>query len=229
VDISTALAANLTALTESLDEPGTDISRTLRRLATDTKIAVNSYLGLSAIISVGGQRLDFTTFEEDAEPEDIRASFRISLTPHVFGSEEDPAATASLILFAATPGAFVDLATDLSWLTGSLGGLDTAAFTLDKDLTVLHDPATPSGLKARSTIDQAIGVLISQGNTPEQAHQHLDLLAAGSRLDRPTAAEAILAETDRLSTTGLCADQVHRARTHDSRRRVDPTQPPQDQ
>jgi hypothetical protein len=195
VDISTALAADLAALTESLDDPGTDISQTLRRLAADTKIAVHSYLGLSAMFSVGGRRLEFTAFEEDAETEDIRASLRISLPPNVSGSE-DPAATASLILFAATPGAFLDLATDLSWLL--------------------------------STIDQAIGVLISQGNTLEQAHQHLDLLAAYTRVDRPTAAETILAELDLPSTTGLRADERRPARTHGPGRGPTPTQPPRD-
>ena len=227
MDISTALAADLAALTESLDDPGTDISQTLRRLAADTKIAVHSYLGLSAMFSVGGRRLEFTAFEEDAETEDIRASLRISLPPNVSGSE-DPAATASLILFAATPGAFLDLATDLSWLAGSLGGLNTAAFVLDEDLTVPHDPAAPSRLKTLSTIDQAIGVLISQGNTLEQAHQHLDLLAAYTRVDRPTAAETILAELDLPSTTGLRADERRPARTHGPGRGPTPTQPPRD-
>jgi hypothetical protein len=225
VDISTAWAADLAALTESLDEPGTDISQTLRQLATDTKIAVHSYLGLSAMFSVGGQRLNFTALEDDAEPDDIRASLRISLPPRVTGSE-DPTATASLILFASTPGAFLDLATDLSWLAGSLGGLDTAAFVLDEDLTVLHDPATPSELKARSTIDQAIGVLISQGNTLEQAHQHLDLLAAYTRVDRPTAAETILTELDQLSTTGPHTDDGHPAHTRATGQGPTPTQPP---
>jgi len=224
VEISTALAADLAALTESLDEPGTDISKTLRQLAADAKLAVHSYLGLSAMFSVGGRRLDFTALEEDAKPEDIRASLRISLPPHIVGSEH-PATTASLILFAATPGAFLDLATDLSWLTGGLG---TAAFVLDEDLTVLHDPAAPSGLKARSTIDQAIGVLIGQGNTPEQAHQHLDLLAAYTRVDRPTAAETILAELDQPSTTGLRTDDGHPARRYGPGRGAIPIQPPRD-
>ena len=227
MEISAAWAADLAALTESLDEPGTDILQTLRQLAADTKIAAHSYLGLSAMFSVGGRRLDFTALEEDAQPEDIRASLRISLPPHVFGSG-DPAATASLILFAATPGAFLDLATDLSWLAGSLGGLDTAAFVLDEDLTVLHDPATPSGLKALSTIDQAIGVLISQGNTHEQAKQHLDLLAAYTRVDLPTAAETILAELNLPSTTGLRSDERRPAHTHDPGRGPTPTQPPRD-
>ncbi|WP_239309732.1 MULTISPECIES: hypothetical protein [unclassified Frankia] len=224
MDISTAWAADLAALTESLDEPGTDISQTLRQLAADTKTAVHSYLGLSAMFSVGGRRLEFTALEEDAEPEEIRASLRISLPTNVSGTE-DPAATASLILFAATPGAFLDLATDLSWLAGSL---DTAAFVLDEDLTVPPDPDTPSGLKALSTVDQAIGVLISQGNTLEQAHQHLDLLAAYTSVDRPTAAETILAELDLPSTTGLRSDERRPPRAHGPDRGPTPTQPPRD-
>jgi hypothetical protein len=224
VDISTALAADLAALTESLDDSGTDVSQALRQLAADAKLAVHSYLGLSVILSFGGRRTDFTVLEERAEPGDIRASLRISLPPHVFGPE-DPGATASLILFAATPGAFLDLATDLSWLTRDLDGLGSCAFVLDEDLTVPHDPAAPSGLKALSTIDQAIGVLIGQGNTPEQAHQHLDRLAADTRVDLPTAAATILGELDRPSTTGLRADDGHPAPTHGAGRGAIPTQP----
>ncbi|SNQ50842.1 conserved hypothetical protein [Frankia canadensis] len=227
MDISTALAAYLAALTESLDEPGADISQTLRQLAADAKLAVRSYLGLSAILSFGGRRTNFTALEERVEPDDIRASLRISLPPHVFGSG-DPAATAFLILFAATPGAFLDLATDLSWLTRDVDGLGSSAFVLDEDLAVPHDPAAPGGLKALSTIDQAIGVLIGQGNTPEQAHQHLEQLAADTRIDLPTAARTILGELDRPSATGLRANDGHPAPTQGAGRGAMPTQPLRD-
>jgi hypothetical protein len=52
-------------------------------------------------------------------------------------------------------------------------------------------------------IDQAVGVLIGRGDTPEQAYRHLDLLATNSGVERLTAAEAILAELDSPSATGL--------------------------
>ncbi|MBL7495616.1 ANTAR domain-containing protein [Frankia sp. CNm7] len=213
MDISTALAADLAALTESLDEPGADISQTLRKIAADTKIAVRSYLGLSVILSVAGRRLTFTALEEDTEPEDIRSSLRMSLPPDV-PAPEDPAATISLILFAAAPGAFLGLATDLSWLAGDGGGLGAIGFVLDEDLAVPHDPAAPSGLKILSTIDQAIGVLIGQGDTPEQARQRLEMLATDTGIDRPTAADVILAELDRPSWTDLGAGDGRPARAH---------------
>ncbi|WP_157845273.1 ANTAR domain-containing protein [Pseudofrankia saprophytica] len=165
--------------------------------------------------------------EDDAEREDIRASLRMSLPPST-PAAEDPAATTSLILFAAAPGAFLDLATDLSWLTNDSGGLGTTGFVLDEDLTVPRDPAAPSGLKTQSTIDQAVGVLIGRGNTPEQAYQHLDMLAADARVGRPTAAEAILAELDGPSWTDLGADDGRPAHPQGPDGEAIPTLPPRD-
>jgi len=227
VDISAALAADLAVLTESLHEPGADISRTLRQLATDARIAVRSYLGLSAVLAVGGYRLAFTALEDDARPEDIRASLRISFPPDVPAADE-PAATTSLFLFAASPGAFLDLAADLGWLTTGSGGLGTAGFVLDEDLTVPHDPAAPSGLKTQSTVDQAVGVLIGRGDTPGQAYQHLDRLAADAGVDRLTAAEAILAELDGPSRTDPDADDGHPTHPYRSDGEAMPTRPPRD-
>ncbi|WP_239309736.1 MULTISPECIES: hypothetical protein [unclassified Frankia] len=227
MDISTALAADLAALTESLDEPGVDVSQTLRQLSVDAKIAVGSYIGLSAVLFAGGRVLTFTAFEEGAEPEDIRASLRLSLPPRV-SAAEDPETTIFLILFAAIPGAFVDLATDLSWLTGDGLNRGPGGFVLDEDLTAPHDPAAPSGLRALSIIEQAIGVLIGRGSTPEQASAHLDLLAADTRADRLAAAGAILAELDTTSPTGPGGGDGRPARARGPDSEAVPTEPPRD-
>jgi hypothetical protein len=127
----------------------------------------------------------------------------------------------------AIPGAFVDLATDLSWLTGDGLNRGPGGFVLDEDLTP-HDPAAPSGLKALSIIEQAIGLLIGRGNTPEQALQHLDLLAADTRVDRLAAAGAILAELDTTSPTGPAAGDGRPAREQGPGDEAIPTEPPRD-
>jgi hypothetical protein len=190
VDISTALAADLSILTGALDKPGADLSGTLRQLAAAAKRAVHSYLGLSITLSSGGRPIIFTALDGNVGA-DIRASLRMWLPPDAPASR-NPAAC--LVLYAAAPGAFTDLAADLRWLTGTGTNLDAGAFALDADLIVSPDPDTPSGLTALSTINQVIGVLIGRGDTPEQAHRHLDRLAAAGGVDRAVAAGLILAD-----------------------------------
>ena len=98
----------------------------------------------------------------------------------------DGAAAIGLILYAGTPGAFTDLAADLAWLSGR----DLSDFALDQHLTDLdgHD-----GLAALSLINQAIGALIANGHTPEQADRELNDRAGRAGVDRRVAATHILA------------------------------------
>jgi len=51
-------------------------------------------------------------------------------------------------------------------------------------------------LFARSLINQAIGMLIARGHTPEQADRKLDAHAARDGVDRHIAARLILAGSD---------------------------------
>jgi hypothetical protein len=115
---------------------------------------VPSYGGLSITFSAGGRRVTLTALEENVEPADIRSSLRMSLPPGV-PDATDPAAATSLILLAATPGAFVDLAADLRWLTTVGSSRGPGGLALDENLPVPQDPAAPSGLTMLSTINQA--------------------------------------------------------------------------
>src|SRR5882762_5052038 len=63
VEITAALAADLAALTEALDEPGADLGRTLRQLAADAKLAVGSFLGLTVRAAVSGQPIELSTLD----------------------------------------------------------------------------------------------------------------------------------------------------------------------
>jgi hypothetical protein len=126
----------------------------------------------------------FTIFEEDAA-DGVGASLGLTL-PGVGEGWASP--SVALILYAETPGTFVDLAADLAWLTRRPPG----DFALDQHLTVPGGSNGGTSLRAASVINQAIGVVIGRGYTPRQAHSELDNQAARARTDRHTAAQVIL-------------------------------------
>lgn len=156
--ITPGLAAELTLLTQTLEQPGTDIADTLTRLVAEVRTAVDSYLGLSIAITTAGSPLDLTALEENTRPDDIATSLVIPLPSAAAagGASASPPTTIALILFAGVPGAFTDLAADLSWITGQ----PLPEFLLDKhrDPPVGHPGPTP--LSTMWTVDQALGVLI---------------------------------------------------------------------
>jgi hypothetical protein len=100
----------------------------------------------------------------------------------------DWASINALILYAQRRGAFIDLAADLSWLIGR----DPSEFVLDHHFTLPNHLDAPEGLTVASVINQAIGVLIAHGRTPEQAHRELGARAARGGLDRRNIASRIL-------------------------------------
>jgi hypothetical protein len=190
VKITSAMAAALAIMTEALDEHGTDIAHSLHRLTLDAAAAVPSYLGLSVVVSHSDCPLIITTLADGAVAGDIRTSLHVLLPGSSDGHDPAPVA---FILYAAAPGAFVDLAADLLWLTVR----PLTEVTLDEHLTV---PAGPDAaqLQAQSDINQAIGVLIGRGYTPQQAHWQIDTQAANNRTDRHTAARLLL---DNITTS----------------------------
>ncbi|MGI8760785.1 MAG: hypothetical protein ACR2LF_05745 [Jatrophihabitantaceae bacterium] len=188
MQLTAALAADLTTLSETLDDQGLEIADTLRQLAVDAKLAVRSYLGLTVTSLVSGRPVTLTTLEFGAEPGDILTSLRLPMPPAATDGVAAP--RVSVTLYAGIPGAFIDLAADLSWLTGR----PLAEFVLDEHRILPSAPDTPSGLAVASLINQAIGVLIGHGYTPERAHRELDARGAQLGLDRHRGAIDILAE-----------------------------------
>jgi hypothetical protein len=189
--ISAPLAAALASLTEALDEPGSDIAATVEQLGADARVAVHSYLGLTISVPTDGDPVSFTALTGPGPAEPMPTSLRMGLPPGADPGAAD-GSTMSLILYAGIPGAFVDLAADLSWLTGT----SSDAFVLDQDLTLPTDTIGAYGLTTRSIINQAVGVLLGSGYDIEQAHQHIDRLAADAGTDRRTAAAGVLAAAE---------------------------------
>jgi hypothetical protein len=182
--ISAALAADLGILTAALDEPGAGVLHSLHRLGVDAQAAVPTFLGLSVTVDGSDPPFTFTIFEEGAAG-GVRTSLRLTL-PGVGDGWASP--SVALILYARTPGTFVDLAADLAWLTGR----PPSDFAHDQHLSVPAGSDAGTSLRAASVINQAIGVLIGRGYTPRQAHSKLDTQADGAGTDRYTTAQSIL-------------------------------------
>jgi hypothetical protein len=183
VTINAALAAELEILTAALDQPGTDIARSVRQLALNAAAGVTTYLGLSVLVGRSDPPFAFTALADGVAADDIGTSLRVELQGLV------DQLTVAVNLYAASPGAFVDLAADLAWLTAR----PLSDFVLDQHLNIPSPSNTGTQLHAASIINQAMGVLIGRGHTPEQAHRQLDSQAADAGTDRRAAAQLILA------------------------------------
>jgi hypothetical protein len=183
--ISAALAADLGILTAALDEPAADVLHSLHRLGADAQAAVPTCLGLRVIVDGSDPPFTFSTLEDGAA-DNVRTSLRLTLPARVGDGRAAP--SVALILYAETPGTFVDLAADLAWLTGR----PPSDFALDQHLSVPAGSGGGTSLRAASVINQAIGVLIGRGHTPRQAHSTLDTQADGAGTDRYTTAQVIL-------------------------------------
>jgi hypothetical protein len=97
----------------------------------------------------------------------------------------------TVTLYAATAGAFVDLAADLAFMFG----LSLADIAIDQQLS--PPTAEEPGVAEWAQINQAIGVLIDRGHLPEQARAvlHRDAARAGMTL-AATAALLLASLTD---------------------------------
>lgn len=186
-DLNPALAATLGWLTADLDDPGADIAASMGAFGAAAAAAIGSYLGLTVCIS-GPAALCLTVWAPGKPAPMIRASLRIPMPNMGAGSGDGAAAGGDLVVYAGRAGAFVDLAADLSWLTGR----DLSDFDLDEHLHLPVDPDDTLTLRAASVIDQAIGVLIGRGHTTDQARRELDVHAARTGTDRAGAAAHIL-------------------------------------
>ena len=184
--IPSALAADLALLTDALDTGAVDIASTFSLLSSDVAAAVSSYAGLSVRIHSLGGLAELTTLDDPAVIAGVVTSLRIPVPV----ASQVPGPSVVIVLYATLAGAFVDLAADLAWLT------DVALADVGLDLDLDLDPRARSGvatpLSSLSSIDQAIGVLVGRGHTPEETLVELETLAARFGGDRHAAALEIL-------------------------------------
>ena len=179
MDISAALAADLALLTQALDDSGIDLEAGLRAFTADVKVAVASFTGMTMTIAFDGHDVSFTVHDDAT----IQPATSL-LIPLATVTPTDPAST--LLLYAATPGAFVDLAADLIYALR----IEPTALVLDGHFDPRAGSGGITGLDEHSAINQAIGVLIGRGHTPESAQHELQRLATLDHDNLRVAAEA---------------------------------------
>ena len=218
MDFPTALLRDLLELSASIGVGEGDgaIDARLGALVSAVRAAVPSYRGLQVTVYDSGHPMSLTSFlpTEDGE---ITTSLRLPFA--VFSPQLD--ARNRVIFYAATPGAFVDLAADLGHALGaptilsepgpdrithpedgrqqddSLNGkqVDRAgagAIVLDADLPPHTVVSQLTGLHEVSTINRAVGILIDRGHHPDDAHAALRRHAAAAGLDTPSYAARLL-------------------------------------
>lgn len=187
--IAAALAAELGFLTAALDEPDADVANSLSRLTAGAAIAIPTFLGLSVTVVGSDPPFAFTTFVEGVGTGDVRTSLRLAL-PGV--GDARPLLAVVVILYAGSPGTFVDLAADLAWLTARA----LTDFVLDQHLPAAAEQGSATRRFEVSVINQAIGALIGQGYTPEQAERHLTAESADAGISRHAVGLRMLAGLD---------------------------------
>ena len=168
-------------------------------LAAFTRVieaAVASYVGVQVSLVQDGQPVTVTAMTSD---ETARTSLR--LPQAVLELESD--AESMVVLYASTPGAFVDLAADLCYsLHATSGQLHIAGradqeggsgIAVDVDVPGSALVSGVSGLKELCAVERAVGVLIDRGHYPDEARAALSVCAAREDISLHEYAARVLA------------------------------------
>jgi hypothetical protein len=185
---SPVLTKQLGTLTAALVDPVTDLHAILDVLVDDLHAAVSSFLGLTVTLQSEWFPVTLTAIDPDLALL-ARSSLALSLGRSAGARPGD-----KIVWYAARPDAFDDLAADLERAPGSDGGVE-----LNGDLPVTPGPPRQpgiTGLAELSVINQAIGVLITRGHTPDQAKAKLRRRAAVSLTSVTEVARHVLASTN---------------------------------
>jgi hypothetical protein len=201
VDLPTVLLRDLLQLTSYLDLDDEGLCEPLAALVESLQAAVPSYRALHLTIVDIGHPVSLTAFVPLHDTDSITTSLRVGFAALSPGFDD----ASRVIFYAATPGAFVDLAADFGYALGTPiviadalptgtdstddGQYDAACddgrplLLLDADLP---PPTTISGfvgLDQLAVINRAVGILIDQGAHPNQAHAALLNFAAEASVE----------------------------------------------
>jgi len=191
VDFPTALLRDLLHLSSSVELDEDELGARLAALVTALRAAVPSYRGMHLTVVEADQPVGLSAFhstEDGAITTSLRLPFAALAPGFHVGSR--------VVFYAATPGAFVDLAADLGHalhapiifdglrprLSESLEGDGQhgdnprdgqESIVLDADLPPATLVSRLNGLADASTINRAVGMLIDQGHHPDEAHATL--------------------------------------------------------
>ena len=185
VDLSAALTADIVELCRYVGAESESVTGPLQTLSRDVTLAVSSYVGLQVVLPDHGHPIVFTSFLPGTAESDITASFRLPLAVlRLVDVKVD--ASSAIVFYAGVPGAFVDLAADLSFALGlpdplGLGDVDPAGeadqppsrIRVDHDLVPGTFEPGLTGVAEVSTVNRAVGFLVADGLHPEEAHREL--------------------------------------------------------
>ena len=152
-------------------------------LTRDARLAVRSLLGLSITMVIQSQPVELMSMPAAVAPGDIRSSLQLTLA-----DLNSDGVHGVVTFYAADVGAFDDLAADLS----SPGSRMMPNLRLDTALTP-HIVSGVTGCEELTTINQAIGVLLSRGNNLQHANDLLLRVATSTRDGLYESAARILA------------------------------------
>jgi hypothetical protein len=195
VDLSATLLAHLHDLMLSIGEDDQDLDDTLVALTIALRSTAASYCGLQLMIVENQWPVTLTAFA-DGQDGPVGTSLRLPL-----GLVSQVDGESRVVFFADTPGAFTDLAADLSHALGGIpveqaspaaDGVDLdgthvdghrKVIELDVDLPPRSRVSGLTGLAELTVLNRAIGMLVAQGHDIGQAYQVLRREAAAAGVE----------------------------------------------
>ena len=194
MDLPAAVLAHVQDLTASIGQDDRGLSDTLVALTTALRSTATSYCGFQLTIVENQCPVTLTAFTDGC---DVPVGTSLRLPLGLVSATVD--GESRIVFYAGIPGAFIDLAADLSHALGGIpfdGRSSTAnhdghrrrhldghrrVIELDVDLSPVSRRSGLTGLAELTVLNRAIGILVDQGNDIEQAHHVLrrDAAAAG--------------------------------------------------
>ena len=161
------------------------VSERLGDLQKALRSAVPTYLGLRLTLVSHGYPITVMALEPNATDAMVLTSLRMNLG-WLLPAEGDDDGT--LVVYAATPGTFVDLAADLDYALGRHDGV----IVLDEDVGPLMERSAVLSGEELTMINYAIGVLIDRGHAPERASLELQHQAGAAQVSLLNQATAVV-------------------------------------
>ena len=205
MDLPAVVLVHVRDLTASVGQDDRDLSDTLAALTTALRSTATSYRGFQLTLVENQWPVTLTAFD-DGHDAPIGTSLRLPLglvSRRVDGESR-------VVFFAGTPGAFTDLAADLSHALGgiSVNGRSSTAdnadhrgtrvdghrkvIELDIDLLPASRTSGLTGLAELTVLNRALGMLIQQGHDIKEAQHVLRREAAAAGVEPHVYAARIL-------------------------------------
>ena len=176
--------AEFDQLTAPLMMSGSDLPRSVHRLEETAGQAVPSMLGWSLTVKVSGANVTLTSIDPAATAADVRASLRVPLSAFLTAGLDG-----GMVFYAAEPHAFHHYASDFIPVLGPA----VCLLRTDQDLNP-NLAAGLRGIREMATINAAIAVLISGGDTADTARDWLQTTARSAHLTLRQSAQNLLSK-----------------------------------